>query len=135
MSLRPTSLWTLLPQAALLAACAQAPVEKPAPVGLTDVLARPAERALLDGQRAYDDGQYPAAEAALQKALAAGLASGRDRALAHKLIAFIACTSDREAACEEAFRAARAADPAFTLSRSEAGHPLWGPVYRRVAPR
>ena len=27
-----------------------------------------------------------------------------------------------------------AANPAFTLSRSEAGHPLWGPVYRRVSP-
>jgi hypothetical protein len=36
--------------------------------------------------------------------------------------------------CEAAFRAARAADPGFVLSRSEAGHPLWGPVYRRVLP-
>ena len=43
-------------------------------------------------------------------------------------------TSERLAECESAFRAARAADPAFALSRSEAGHPLWGPVYRRVLP-
>jgi hypothetical protein len=93
---------------------------------------RPAERALVEGLRAYDEGQYPQAEAALQRALASGLASGRDRASAHKLLAFIACTSDRLAACEAAFRAARAADPAFALNRSEAGHPQWGPVYRRV---
>ena len=31
-----------------------------------------------------------------------------------------------------AWCAARRADPAFTLSRSEAGHPLWGPVWQRV---
>ena len=30
---------------------------------------------------------------------------------------------------------ARAADPAFALSKSEAGHPLWGPVYQRMQQR
>lgn len=93
---------------------------------------RPAERALIDGIRAYDDGQYVPAEAALKRALQAGLASPRDRATAHKLLAFIACTSDRAAECEAAFRAARAADPRFELGRAESGHPMWGPVYRRV---
>ena len=68
----------------------------------------------------------------MRKALAAGLASGRDRASAHKLLAFITCSSERLADCEAAFRAARASDAAFALNRSEAGHPLWGPVYRRV---
>jgi len=34
--------------------------------------------------------------------------------------------------CEAQFRAARTADPAFALTKSEAGHPLWGPVYQRV---
>ncbi len=102
--------------------------------GLAALLERPAERALVDGIRAYDDGQYPQAEAALRKALGAGLRSGGDRASAHKLLAFITCTSQRIADCEAAFRAARQADPAFQLSRSEAGHPLWGPVYRRVLP-
>jgi Tfp pilus assembly protein PilF len=117
----------------LLAACASAP-PPPAPAGngLAELMERPAERALLDGIRAYDEGQYPASEAALRKALAAGLASPRDRAGAHKLLAFITCTSERVADCENHFRAARAADPAFALSRSEAGHPLWGPVYRKV---
>ena len=95
---------------------------------------KPGERALIEGIRAYDDGQYPQAEAALRKALATGLASARDKASAHKLLAFITCTSERLAECEALFRAARAADPAFALSRSEAGHPLWGPVYRKVSP-
>lgn len=104
----------------------------PPPAGLLEVLDRPGERALLDGMRAYDDGQYGPAEASLRKALTLPLAHPRDRATAHKLLAFIQCTSERIAACEADFRAARGADPAFALSRAEAGHPLWGPVYRRA---
>ena len=119
--------------AAWLAACAQLPVARP--VGLLDVVERPAERALLAGMRAYDDAAYADAERQLDAALRAGLASPRDRAAAHKLRAFIYCTSERPAECESAFRAARAADAGFDLSRSEAGHPQWGPVWRRVAGR
>ena len=129
---------TLLPALALvmLTGCATPtpPAPPTPPTGLAELMERPAERALIDGIRAYDDGQYPQAETALRKALAAGLVSGRDRASAHKLLAFITCTSQRPAECEAAFRAARAADPAFALNRSEAGHPLWGPVYRKLMP-
>jgi Tfp pilus assembly protein PilF len=113
-----------------LAGCVQAPTT--APTGLLDVAERPAEKALLAGLRAYDDAQYPQAEKNLQSALQAGLVSSRDRAAAHKLLAFIYCTSNRMNDCEAQFRAARAADPGFALSKSEAGHPLWGPVYQRV---
>lgn len=121
----------LLALAAATAGCvATAP---PAP-GLADLLDRPAERALYDAMRAYDDGQYPQADSALRHALARGLGSARDRATAHKLRAFISCSSERLPDCEAEFRAARAADPNFALTRSESGHPLWGPVYRRVLP-
>ncbi len=101
--------------------------------GLTDVMQRPAERALLNGLRAYDDGQYAEAERALQDALKTGLVSAKDRANAHKHLAFVYCTSQRAPACEAAFREARNADPEFTLSRTETGHPQWGPVYKKVA--
>ncbi len=101
--------------------------------GLTDVMQRPAERALLNGLRAYDDGQYAEAERALQSALKTGLVSAKDRANAHKHLAFVYCTSQRAPACEAAFREARNADPEFTLSRAETGHPQWGPVYQKVA--
>lgn len=112
----------------LLAGCAM-----PSPsAGLSEVIERPAERALLTGIRAYDDAQYSQAERALTTALQAGLSSSKDRASAHKLLAFIYCTSSRTGDCEASFRAARAADPAFALSRSEAGHPAWGPIYRKL---
>ena len=112
----------------LLASCAVAPQG-----GLSEVMQRPAERALLAGLRAYDDGQYAEAEQALTLALRTGLVSAKDRAAAHKHLAFVYCTSQRLKPCEEAFRAARAADAEFALSRAEAGHPVWGPVYKRLA--
>lgn len=118
--------------AVFAAGCAQPP-STPAP-GLMDVTQRPAEKALLAGIRAYDDANYPEAEKHFNGALAAGLVSVRDKAAAHKYLAFIYCTSSRAAECEGAFRAARQADPAFSLTRSESGHPLWGPVYRRALP-
>ncbi len=119
--------------AVLLAACVQAPVAKPAEtLGLMDISEQPAEKALLAGLRSYDDAQYVEAEKHLNDALSVGLASGKDRAAVQKYLAFIYCTSRREALCEAAFKAARAAFPAFVLSKSEAGHPIWGPVYKRL---
>ena len=113
--------------ACCLGACAAAP-----PLGLSEVLQRPAERALLVGLRAYDEAQYADAERELGKALTLGLPSAKDRASAHKHLAFVHCANQRLPACEAAFRAARSADPAFALSRAEAGHPLWSPVYKRL---
>jgi len=122
--------WFLIAVVAELVGCA-APTPS---AGLSDVIERPAERALLTGMRAYDDAQDPQAERALQTALYTGLNSPKDRASAYKLLAFIYCTSNRMSDCEASFRAAREADPGFALTRSESGHPLWGPVYRRVVP-
>ena len=116
---------------ALLAGCAQPPSAGP---GLMDVAERPAEKALLAGIRAYDDGQYAQAEKHLDAGLQAGLSSPKDRAVAHKHLAFIYCTSNRMAQCEAAFRSARQADAGFLLTKAESGHPLWGPVYRRAQP-
>jgi len=99
------------------------------PLGLTDLTERPAERALMGALRAYDDADYPAVERQANEAMKLGLRSNRDVATAHKLRAFVYCTSNRLAACEAEFRAARTADPAFVLSHAEAGHPVWGPVY------
>jgi Tfp pilus assembly protein PilF len=96
---------------------------------VSDAFDRPAERNLLLGLRAYDEAQYPEAERTLNEALRLQLTAPKDRASAHKTLAFIYCTSGRRTECEAAFREARAADPAFVLNKAEAGHPVWGPVY------
>ena len=115
-----------------LAACAQTP--PPAPVGLLDVSGRPAEKALLDGLKAYDDAQYDSAARLFRQALALGLASTKDRAEAHKRLAFIQCAAGRLGDCETEFKLARQADRNFALDKSEAGHPVWGPVYKKLQP-
>lgn len=97
---------------------------------VVEASSRPAERALLDGLRAYDEARYADAERLLNYSLGQGLSSPADQAAARKTLAFVYCTSNRVSACEQAFRAARAADPRFALSKAEAGHPLWGPVYQ-----
>ena len=74
-----------------------------------------------------------AKKAMFKRALAEGLRDRNDQAAANKHLAFIACAYSRPAECESAFRAAFAADPSFMLTDAEVGHPLWGPVYKRVA--
>lgn len=138
---RPTSsAVALLPAAValLLAACETIPppgaaTAAPPTTSIATLFLRPAERALIEGIRLYEEASFERAEAMLQQALAAGLADRRDRAIAHKYIAFIACAFNRLAQCEANFASAFAADPSFALGDKEIGHPVWGPVYRQVA--
>lgn len=122
------SAWATLTLCILLSACAA-----PAPqVGLSDLSARPGEKALLAGIASYNDAQYAEAEKSLESALQAGFTVKKDAALAYKYLAFIYCTSDRVEQCKQAFISAKASDPAFSLEKKEVGHPQWGPVYKQV---
>jgi Tfp pilus assembly protein PilF len=95
-------------------------------------MAAPGEASLARGVEAYRNADYKEAEMRFKQALQLGLNMGPDQAAAHKHLAFIYCTSRREALCAKAFQQARQADPAFALSKSEVGHPLWGKVYRKA---
>jgi Tfp pilus assembly protein PilF len=121
---------------ALVGCATPPPPEPPAPKVEVppERIAAPGEAALAQGIKQYQAAQYVEAEAQLKLALQQGLMVGPDRAAAHKYLAFIYCTSKREGLCAAAFKSARQADPAFVLSKSEAGHPVWGKVYRKVVP-
>ena len=95
-------------------------------------MAAPGEASLARGVEAYRNADYKEAEVRLKQALQLGLNVGPDRASAHKHLAFIYCTSRREALCASAFQQARQTDPGFALSKSEAGHPVWSKVYRKA---
>lgn len=90
------------------------------------------EKDLAEGIRQYEEGQYRVAQKSLQAALDAGLSAKADRIKAHKYLAFSYCVTDRERQCREEFRSILDLDPRFDLSPAEAGHPLWGPVFRGV---
>jgi hypothetical protein len=91
-----------------------------------------AEQELVKGIRSYEDGDYKSAARQLQAALNFGLAGRAEQVKAHKYLAFINCVSSRIPACRDEFRRAFALDPQFELEPAEAGHPIWGPVFRSV---
>lgn len=109
--------------------CSSGPVRD---VGLDKLSPRKAEQELSTGITNYEDGNYKAAAKSLQSALDLGLAFGGDAARAHKFLAFIHCLSNREKQCRDEFRKALEKDSKFDLDPAEAGHPIWGPVFRSV---
>jgi hypothetical protein len=119
----------MLAAAAVLQACQSAPQT----ASIAELYQRPAERSLIEGIRLYDSGEFDRAETALHTAINNRLADPRDVSVAYKYLAFIACAFNRGTECALDFSSAFNADPAFRLSDAEIGHPLWGPVYRRVA--
>jgi Tfp pilus assembly protein PilF len=111
--------------AALLGGCAEGPF-KDLHVGRTAGTSY-----LEDGVRNYEEGNYRTAQRRLQFALEEGL-SRPDRVKAHKYLAFIACVSGQQLTCREEFGIAFELDPKFELEPAEAGHPIWGPVFKSV---
>lgn len=122
-----TRILIVLAAAAVLAGCGTDPVRR------LQALFEPAkgEAALAAGLKQYEEGQYPESLRNLTSAVEQGL-NDADRVNAHKHAAFIHCVSSRERACREEFRKALAVDPSMDLAPAEAGHPLWGPVFRSV---
>ncbi len=119
----------------LLAGCESVPAPLPlaGAASVAMLYQRPAEHALFEGMHQYQDGAFERSESSLRHALSLGLADPHDSATAFKLLAFIACAFDRPRECEQDFASALRADPDFSLTPSEIGHPVWGPVYRKVA--
>jgi Tfp pilus assembly protein PilF len=89
------------------------------------------QQALSAGLKQYEDGRYEQSQKSLHSAIQQGLGE-RDRVTAHKHLAFIHCASNREPDCRAEFRKALAIDPGMDLAPEEAGHPMWGRVFRSV---
>jgi Tfp pilus assembly protein PilF len=86
---------------------------------------------LASGLRQYEEGNYAESARMLQGALDQGLRDS-DRVTAYKHLAFVNCAEGRERQCREHFIRALTLDPRMELAPAEAGHPVWGPVYRAV---
>jgi len=92
---------------------------------------RKGEPALAAGLKQYDEGEYAGSAKNLRAAINQGL-SNKDLVSAYKHLAFINCASGRERQCRDEFRQALAIDPAMELAPAEAGHPVWGPIFRSL---
>lgn len=86
---------------------------------------------LQAGIEAYDNGQHRDASKLLRAALASGLATS-EQVEVYKYLAFIECSNNRRTPCREHFRRALALDPTLELQPAEAGHPVWGPIFRAL---
>lgn len=126
--MRALGLFTLL---ALLAACSTPEAQKFRQDFSQLFSSGKGQPLLATGLRQYEDGRYPESARSLQGALDKGL-SDKDKVTAHKHLAFIHCSLNRERQCREDFGKALAIDPSFQLAPAEAGNPVWGPVFKSV---
>lgn len=113
----------------LTAACA-APALRDAE--LHKLTPRKAEKDLISGIRAYEDGDYSKSARFLNSALSQGLVLNYDKVAAYKYLGFIYCAQSRKQACRTSFRKALELDPKLELTPAEAGHPLWGATFYSV---
>jgi Tfp pilus assembly protein PilF len=118
---------TINPNFQLTAAEAGHPAWGPVFASLKASSASPFKLALQQ----YEAGDYDESAKSFEGALREGL-NEKERASAHKHLAFIHCAAQRERQCRDEFRKALAVDPALELEPAEAGHPVWGPVFRSV---
>ena len=118
---------TINPNFQLTAAEAGHPAWGPVFASLKASSASPFKLALQQ----YEAGDYDESAKSFEGALRESL-NDKERASAHKHLAFIHCAAQRERQCRDEFRKALAVDPALELEPAEAGHPVWGPVFRSV---
>jgi Tfp pilus assembly protein PilF len=93
---------------------------------------KPSEKKLNYGVLSFEEGNYPSATIALQGVLDIASSEKQERVKAFKYLAFIQCVSGRELMCRDYFKKALEIDPSFNLDTAEAGHPIWGPVFRGI---
>lgn len=102
------------------------PVPEPAS---TTVLDSPAEKEFSEGQNMYESGDYKGAQRRLSSAANTLNDSSPNKQASMKLLAFTFCLTNQKLQCRKQFNTLLALNPKFELTKSEAGHPLWGPVF------
>ncbi len=120
---------------ALLAGCVAPPTAPTAPSPDEIAKQQRVERAntnYVEGLKLYESGSYDDAIKNFLLALDSGVLTAVQQLASRKHMAFIYCVSNREANCREEFEKSFVIDPKFELSPAEAGHPVWGPVFRNV---
>ncbi len=128
--------WLLISAfSALLAGCVVPPTAPTGPTPAEVAKQQRLERAntyYAEGLKLYENGSYDDAIKNFLLALDSGVLTTAQQLASRKHMAFIYCVSNREANCREEFEKSFVIDAKFELSPAEAGHPVWGPVFRNV---
>jgi hypothetical protein len=90
------------------------------------------EQLLAEGKDLYDKGDYKGAVRKLSAARDAVDDSSVVKQNSLKFLAFSYCVTNQKPLCKQQFISLLKLAPAFQLSRGEAGHPLWGPVFKEA---
>jgi hypothetical protein len=138
-SAMPTSSATPAGSAGAVAATEPAPTtaaavkaaEPPSPPVEVPVRLKP-EQLYSEGSEAYEKGDYKSAIRKLSAAIEGATPGSALQRDSYKLLAFSYCVTNQQPACRARFASLLKVAPAFQLTRAEAGHPLWGPVFREV---
>jgi tetratricopeptide (TPR) repeat protein len=113
------------------------PAPPPPPVETPEQIAAKAARAAAQAEYdaiigLYNDGDYRG-EIKRFTAAEESLKPYKDLELdGLKFTAFSYCLQGRQVQCRQEFEKAIKIDPSFDLKEGEKGHPLWGPVFKRV---
>jgi tetratricopeptide (TPR) repeat protein len=119
----------------IITGCAVPPTQPTGPTPEEIARQQRLERAnvtLNEATKQYESGSYNEAMKSFLVALDTGVLTTAQQVTARKQMAFIHCVSSREVNCREEFEKAFALDTKFDLSPAEAGHPIWGPVFRNL---
>jgi hypothetical protein len=122
------------PAAAPVVSPASAKALETAPaIAVAEVPARPKpEQLLTEGTESYNKGDYKGAIRKLQMASETSEPNSGTKLSSLKLLAFSYCVTNQRPQCAAQFTSLLKISPAFQLTRAEAGHPLWGPVFKEA---
>lgn len=91
-----------------------------------------ADQKLREVNELYERGDYARVVATLLNTHDVWNGTIAQRQQGHKLLAFSACLTRKQALCEQHFGAALRLNPKFELTVAERSHPQWGPAYDKA---
>jgi hypothetical protein len=90
------------------------------------------DQLLFEGTEMYDKGDFRGAIRKLILARDAAEEGTPTKQNSFRLLAFSYCVTGQRPLCRAQFVSLVKMSPDFELTRAEAGHPLWGPVFKEV---
>jgi hypothetical protein len=129
-SSKPVEVSSKAPVSPSVAPVAAKPIEQ-APATPAPLKVKP-EQLFTEGSDLYEKGDYKGAIRKLMMARDASDEAPTVKQNSLRLLAFSYCITNQRPLCKAQFASLLKLTPTFQLSRGEAGHPQWGPVFKEA---